>query len=78
MIEAATHGAISLFFLYLMLSMIRVNKYVRSPEVSEAESPPYPKQFMPVLKCSLPILAVFFGFIFIVNLGLCLLIMVKG
>ena len=78
MTEAIIYGAASLFFLYLMLSMIKVIKYVRSPEVSEAEEPPYPKIFIPYLKYSLPLFIVVFAFMFLVNLGQCLLIIVKG
>ena len=78
MTDAIIYGAASLFFLYLMLSMIKVNKYLRSPVVGEAEEPPYPKIFIPYLKYSLPVFIVVFAFMFIVNLGQCLLIMVKG
>ena len=78
MTEAIIYGVASMFFLYLMLSMVKVNKYVRSPGVSEAEEPPYPKILIPYLKYSLPVFIVVFAFMFIVNLGQCLLIIVKG
>lgn len=78
MIEAGIHGLASAFFIYMAFSVYKVSKYVRNPEVTEAESPPYPKVFIPFLKFTTPVFVVVFAFMFLVNLGQCIQFIVRG
>ena len=78
MIKIAIYASVSLISVYLAVSVMKARKSVKAWEIEGGATPPYPQQFMPLVKYLAPVVAFFFGFISLVNAGQCFLLILKG